>query len=86
MKLRLRRRRFGQLIIVSAVTSLLSNITKKTLAQTRRNIPTTAPQKSKAGNVNVTLRVNGKQYPLQIEPRVTLLDALRDAPFGAAKG
>lgn len=78
MKLRLRRRRFGQLILVSAVTSLLSNITKKTLAQTRRNTPTTAPQRSSAGNVNVTLRVNGKQYPLQIEPRVTLLDALRD--------
>lgn len=78
MKLRLRRRRFGQLIIVSAVTSLLSNITKKTLAQTRRNTPTTTPQTSEVGNVNVKLRVNGKEYPLQIEPRVTLLDALRD--------
>ncbi len=78
MKLRLRRRRFGQLILVSVVTSLLSNITKKTLAQTRRNTPTTAPQGTEVGNANVTLRVNGKQYPLQIEPRVTLLDALRD--------
>lgn len=88
MKLRLRRRRFGQLILVSAVTSLLSNITKKTLAQTRRNTPNTAPQKSSVGNVNVTLRVNGKQYPLQIEPRVTLLDALnhRIGLTGTKKG
>lgn len=29
-------------------------------------------------NVAVTLRVNGKSYSLQIEPRVTLLDALRE--------
>jgi xanthine dehydrogenase YagT iron-sulfur-binding subunit len=28
--------------------------------------------------VAVTLRVNGKSYPLQIEPQVTLLDALRE--------
>ena len=77
MKLRLRRRRFGQLIIVSTVTALLSNIPKKILAQTRRNTPTT-PQRSEVGNVNVKLRVNGKEYPLQIEPRVSLLDALRE--------
>jgi xanthine dehydrogenase YagT iron-sulfur-binding subunit len=30
------------------------------------------------GAVNVTLTVNGKKHSLQIEPRVTLLDALRD--------
>jgi xanthine dehydrogenase YagT iron-sulfur-binding subunit len=77
MKLRLRRRRFGQLIIVSAVTSLLSNITKKTLAQSRRDTPAKL-QTSSVGNVNVKLQVNGKEYLLQIEPRVTLLDALRD--------
>ena len=75
MKLRLRRRRFGQLIIVSAVTSMLSNVA---IAQTRRNPPTTAPQGSKIDNVNIKLRVNKQEYPLQIEPRVTLLDALRD--------
>lgn len=74
MKLRLRRRRFGQLIIVSAVTSMLSNVA---IAQTRRT-PTTAPQGSKIDNVNIKLRVNKKEYFLQIEPRVTLLDALRD--------
>jgi len=30
------------------------------------------------GKVPVELNVNGKKYPLQLEPRVTLLDALRD--------
>lgn len=29
-------------------------------------------------SIPVTLRVNGKTYKLQLEPRVTLLDALRD--------
>jgi xanthine dehydrogenase YagT iron-sulfur-binding subunit len=87
MKLRLRRRRFGQLILVSAVTSLLSNITTKTVAQTRRNTPT-APSGLEVDNVNVKLRVNGKEYPLQIEPRVTLLDALhhRIGLTGTKKG
>ncbi len=41
-----------------------------------------APQKlvrlPKSQIVTVTLRVNGKPYKLQIEPRVTLLDALRN--------
>lgn len=78
MKLRLKRRRFGQLIGVSVVTALLSNITKKTVAQSRRNTPTVTQQTSESGYVNVKLRVNGKEYPIQIEPRVTLLDALRE--------
>jgi xanthine dehydrogenase YagT iron-sulfur-binding subunit len=74
MKLILRRRRFSQLVIVGIVTSVFSGITKKTITQPRRNTPTTEPQ----GAINVTLRVNGNEYPLQIEPRVTLLDALRE--------
>lgn len=76
MRFRLRRRRFGQLAIASTVAAVIG-ITKKTVAQTRRNSPTTAPQ-TLNGTINVRLRVNGTQYPLQIEPRVTLLDALRE--------
>jgi xanthine dehydrogenase YagT iron-sulfur-binding subunit len=40
------------------------------------------------GAVPVTLTVNGKEYRLRIEPRVTLLDALRDhiQLFGTKKG
>jgi xanthine dehydrogenase YagT iron-sulfur-binding subunit len=35
-------------------------------------------QTTAAGTIPVTLRVNGKSYPLQLEPQVTLLDALRE--------
>ena len=40
------------------------------------------------GAVPVTLTVNGKEYRLRLEPRVTLLDALRDHMqlFGTKKG
>ena len=40
------------------------------------------------GAVPVTLTVNGKQYHVRLEPRVTLLDALRDhlQLFGTKKG
>ncbi|BCL38214.1 2Fe-2S iron-sulfur cluster-binding protein [Nostoc sp. MS1] len=40
------------------------------------------------GNMKVTLNVNGKQQSLTIEPRVTLLDALRDrlGLVGSKKG
>jgi len=30
------------------------------------------------GAVAITLKVNGKEHPLSVEPRLTLLDALRD--------
>jgi xanthine dehydrogenase YagT iron-sulfur-binding subunit len=36
------------------------------------------PEVEGPGAVEITLRVNGKAHHLQIEPRVTLLDALRD--------
>ena len=40
------------------------------------------------GAVPITLRINGKAYPLQIEPQVTLLDALRErlGLVGSKKG
>lgn len=37
-----------------------------------------APSPSTAARTRVTLRVNGQEHSLHIEPRVTLLDALRD--------
>ncbi|MEZ8220443.1 xanthine dehydrogenase YagT iron-sulfur-binding subunit [Candidatus Fervidibacteria bacterium JGI MDM2 JNZ-1-D12] len=57
----------------AALTELLSVQTTEAVA---------APQKlvrvPKNQTVPVTLRVNGKIYKLQLEPRVTLLDALRN--------
>lgn len=76
MRIRLKRRRFGQLIISGTVVAALGNLTNKTWAQTsprRQPLPTQAPEV-----VDVTLQVNGTKRNLKIEPRVTLLDALRD--------
>lgn len=79
MRLKLRRRRFGQLVIVSAVAAAFGNLTKNTFAQTSPKRPIPAEQTFKsAGSVDVTLRVNGASQALTIEPRVTLLDALRE--------
>src|SRR5438270_3665803 len=38
----------------------------------------TVPETPAAGAQEVTLNVNGRPYALKIEPRVTLLDALRE--------
>lgn len=71
MKVKLRRRRFGQLTFVGALGTVIGKFAGKTLAQT-------TPQPSQKDTVNVNLQINGKQQTLQIEPRVTLLDALRE--------
>jgi len=53
---------------------------------------TEAPEKESPpgvpGAVPVTLNINGKEYRVRLEPRVTLLDALRDhlQLFGTKKG
>lgn len=40
--------------------------------------PKTAVTTDNSGTISVKLRVNGSQYTRQIEPRVSLLDALRE--------
>jgi xanthine dehydrogenase YagT iron-sulfur-binding subunit len=71
MRRRLRRRRFGQLMIlgiaVAAVESFSSRLGVSAAGSTM-----------KGDAVGVTLRVNGKSFPLEIDPRVSLLDALRE--------
>ena len=71
MKVKLRRRRFGQLTFVGVLGTVIGKFAGKTLAQK-------TPQPSQKDTVNVNLQINGKQQTLQIEPRVTLLDALRE--------
>lgn len=78
MKLRLRRRRFGQLIILGVVATTVGEFTRKVIAQTNPTPTSPTPAGLAGDSVAVMLRVNGKSYPLQIEPRVTLLDALRE--------
>ncbi|MBW4571736.1 MAG: 2Fe-2S iron-sulfur cluster binding domain-containing protein [Tolypothrix carrinoi HA7290-LM1] len=77
MKLRLRRRRLGKLMIVSTVAAAIANLRRRiTMPQAPIKAPNLTPQTSHT--INVKLRVNGTAHTLQIEPRVTLLDALRE--------
>ncbi|MEJ6487370.1 2Fe-2S iron-sulfur cluster-binding protein [Nostoc punctiforme UO1] len=78
MKFRLRRRRLGQLMLVSTVATTLSSFAEKTVAQTPIKRTTPMLKSSISETMKVTLQVNGTKHSLQIEPRVTLLDALRE--------
>lgn len=78
MKLRLKRRKFGQIVIISAVVSAIANFTKETFAQMISKTPTNVVPTANPGTMKVQLRVNGSPHSLQIEPRVSLLDALRE--------
>lgn len=76
MRLQLKRRKFGQIVIVSAILSAIANFTKdfaNMISNTPKTIAPTTP-----GTMNVKLSVNGSSHTLQIEPRVSLLDALRE--------
>ena len=57
----------------AGVTSLATAVTTATVAEAQ-----TGPAVVGPGDVPVTLMVNGKRVELRIEPRVTLLDALRN--------
>jgi xanthine dehydrogenase YagT iron-sulfur-binding subunit len=77
MKLRIKRRRFGQLMIASTVVTAIANFPQRTFAQKKLLSPT--PTSSmEVSSVPVKLRVNGAEHALEIDPRVTLLDALRE--------
>jgi xanthine dehydrogenase YagT iron-sulfur-binding subunit len=75
------RRRFLKQTLLAggglAAANLLLHYQASASAQTRAAANVAARQAS-AGTIPVTLKVNGRSYPLQIEPQVTLLDALRE--------
>jgi len=58
------------------------------LNDSKRNSPETAASSAFVPPQPLSLRVNGKDYPLLLEPRVTLLDALREVMglVGTKKG
>lgn len=60
-----------------AAVNLLLTYQTTAAAQTGAPAASVATVES-AGTIPVTLRVNGKSYPLKLESRVTLLDALRE--------
>lgn len=76
-KLRIKRRRFGQLMITSTVFAVIANFPRRTFAQ-RKPKPPTPASSMEVSSVAVKLRVNNTQHALEIEPRVTLLDVLRE--------
>ncbi|MEH2320688.1 (2Fe-2S)-binding protein [Nostoc sp.] len=88
MRFVLRRRRLGQLMVVSTVAATIANFVEKTVAQTQVKKTTPMLETSTPETMKVTLQVNGTAHSLQIEPRVTLLDALREymGLIGTKKG
>ena len=74
MWISLKRRRFGQLVFISTISTILADWANKGEAQTRSEmIPTVT-----ASGAEVTLNINGVSQTVNIEPRVTLLDLLRE--------
>ncbi|MEH2082499.1 MAG: 2Fe-2S iron-sulfur cluster-binding protein [Nostoc sp.] len=88
MRFVLRRRKLGQLMVFSTVAATIGNFVKKSVAQTQVKKTTPMQATSISEIVKVTLQVNGTAHSLQIEPRVTLLDALREyiGLIGTKKG
>src|SRR5436190_2016927 len=70
-----RRKVIKQVAETSAAITVGANLLSA--SSVNRTEPTSAP--GVAGDlVNVHLKINGKAYTLYIDPRVTLLDALRE--------
>ncbi|MEH2255115.1 (2Fe-2S)-binding protein [Nostoc sp.] len=88
MRFILRRRKFGQLMVFSTVAATIANFVEKAVAETQVKKTTPMLVTSTPETVKVTLQVNGTAHNLQIEPRVTLLDALREyiGLIGTKKG
>ncbi|MBD2607775.1 2Fe-2S iron-sulfur cluster binding domain-containing protein [Scytonema hofmannii FACHB-248] len=76
MRLRFKRRRFGQVAIASTLGAMLENLGTKTQAQANPQSNTLSAIPSNF--VDVKLHINGTQHALKIDPRVTLLDVLRE--------
>jgi xanthine dehydrogenase YagT iron-sulfur-binding subunit len=76
------RRRFLKQALLAgggvAAANLLLSYRQTVSAQTGNSGASSAVQTETMNTIPVTLRVNGRSYPLQLEAQVTLLDALRE--------
>ncbi|MGA8655828.1 MAG: (2Fe-2S)-binding protein [Chthoniobacterales bacterium] len=74
-----RRRFLGQLAAISAGLTVTAPLARG-LARSEEEEPKASSGKPLPASslINATLRVNGQSYQLRIDPRVTLLDALRE--------
>jgi xanthine dehydrogenase YagT iron-sulfur-binding subunit len=82
------RRRFLQSAAAAATVGVAPHVRAQT--QPAASLPSAPPAETRAPEPPrpVTLNVNGRAYTLQLEPRVTLLDALREYAglMGTKKG
>ncbi len=88
-KLGVSRRAFITNIATVGVATTAAPLLPATLPQqVHQPAPATAELAAPTGTVPVSLKINGEVKQLQIEPRVTLLDALREhlGMFGTKKG
>ncbi len=66
-------------VIGGAAAGLAMPVAAPALAQTQPGAtPISPPMPADPGRIDVVLQVNGKRVPLSIEPRTSLLDALRE--------
>ena len=73
MRINLKRRRFGQLMFLSTALTALGNWFK-----TAKSQPTPPPPTLSTEGAEVAFKINGVEQTVNIEPRVTLLDVLRE--------
>jgi xanthine dehydrogenase YagT iron-sulfur-binding subunit len=79
MRLRFKRRRFGQIAIATSMGAMADSLINKTQAEPKPQSNTPSAISSDPSSfVDIKLRINGVEHALKIEPRVTLLDALRE--------
>src|SRR6516162_4442619 len=72
-----RRRFLGQLVAISAGLKIGSPLTRG-LASSPEEQAKTPAEKPLSSLTDVTLKVNGRTHQLRLDPRVTLLDVLRE--------
>ncbi|MGF1538051.1 MAG: 2Fe-2S iron-sulfur cluster-binding protein [Elainellaceae cyanobacterium] len=78
MHIRLRRRRFGQIALVAALMTAVSDRFRTARGQSLSPQEATSMPTATIPLTTVTLAVNGVEQAIEIEPRVTLLDLLRE--------
>lgn len=71
-----RREFLGRLAAISAGLTVVTPLARA--KQAAEKSASKEPSKTESGLIEVSLKVNGKNETLRIDPRVTLLDALRD--------
>jgi xanthine dehydrogenase YagT iron-sulfur-binding subunit len=84
-----RRQFLSRLAAISAGLTLGTPIARSAAAIERKNSKGDFPRKGgEAGLMEITLNINGRAKKVNVDPRVTLLDALRDRLdlTGAKKG